>query len=333
MTLSAAQKPDLPWHQCYEPVEDREVLDYVSSCLTEAQQLFGPPAIPVREIHIRYTRLRKDRYGVTRAALIAPSQLSKQVLSSPTPAHRRFQELLPPSALAVLKRARAMPLSLEDQLHLTQSLNTLIDDPALGKDPLLRPLGRAASSGFRLSFSRSSHRKTNRRILEALFPRSILPAKKPPLVATKFNLCECIDRTRGAFALYIASKPGSDQFYLELAHETAHLLNADLFDWYVEGANNVFAERMAAKTGRSWEPWQKLFHRGRKKEPYALAYAMMKEVMTAAGAEGMKTLLSCAEPRTDGPHQRINISAWLATLPLQDAGRVDAAISRYAHPL
>jgi len=134
----------------------------------------------------------------------------------------------------------------------------------------------------------------------------------------------------GTFTLYLTRKQHEYAFHGQLAHEIAHLLNAHLFDAYVEGLNMVFAELLLKEHNLDWRGWQQHFEQNG--DPfYAATYFMMKDVSQAAGKDAMKTFLSFARYENN-PSSRmyIDINAWLSSLSPQKQQAIKAIIRHHA---
>ena len=137
------------------------------------------------------------------------------------------------------------------------------------------------------------------------------PCQDPETVIT--------DRQRGIFTIFISrGRPNGGEyywFYGQLAHEIAHLLNAELFDCYVEGLNSVFSRNFCISKSVGWACWRNRY-RSNRGSFYAATYFMMKDVLEVAGEECISTFLECAKP-TEGSQGRmhIDINQWLKSLP------------------
>ena len=152
------------------------------------------------------------------------------------------------------------------------------------------------------------------------------PASK---IRRGFRLCEITDPQHGVFTIYVSRAPGEYAFHGQLAHEIAHLLNARLFDMYIEGLNTAFAQRLLRKEGMDWSGWKTYLEH---QDPfYGATYAMMKRVWDLVGDQHIKTLLSYAIP-SDPAHtkMRIDIDAWLDALPPELRPKARAIIREHA---
>lgn len=128
-----------------------------------------------------------------------------------------------------------------------------------------------------------------------------------------FQLCEISDRQQGIFTIYLGRWPTEYSFHGQLGHEIAHLLNADLYDAYVEGLNTAFAERLLRKEQRDWTRWETYYEND---DPfYGHTYRMMKQVWDVVGDEHIRRFLSYAVPSGDERKMHINIDGWLDSLP------------------
>jgi len=143
------------------------------------------------------------------------------------------------------------------------------------------------------------------------------------------------DRQRGIFAIFLSGDwPVQEEYYSfyygQLAHEIAHLLNAELYDCYVEGLNTVFAEVLCTRQSVDWRCWRNHYSNN-PGSFYATTYRMMKEVSDAAGAEHMRHILRCAVS-TDASQERLHlcIDQWLDSLPRDKKVAVKAKIREHA---
>ncbi|MBI3268035.1 MAG: hypothetical protein HYZ53_03365 [Planctomycetes bacterium] len=134
--------------------------------------------------------------------------------------------------------------------------------------------------------------------------------------AGSFPLCELTDPAAGHFTLYLGEPPESPLFVGQLAHEAFHLLDTRFYDWYVEGLATVFAETFVRGKGLDWAVWERRFAAGGAKDPYAAGFAMMRAVVDAVGAEGVRGFLDFGVPASgSGERRRIDPDAWLHSLP------------------
>ena len=149
-------------------------------------------------------------------------------------------------------------------------------------------------------------------------------------VAEDFSLTECVDATNGVFAIYLAVDPTHPDYFPLLGHECTHLINADIFDWYMEGIATRFSEQICAEAGKPWGDWAKRFGKTRR-DPYALSYRMMHELQTQFPRE-YPALIQHVAPGANG-HLRIDIDAWLRTLSTSQRTQALTIIAPYTKVL
>lgn len=142
-------------------------------------------------------------------------------------------------------------------------------------------------------------------------------------------LTNLTDSRKGVFTIFLSRKPQEYSFYGQLAHEVVHLLNAQLYDSYVEGLNTVFSEKLLKRSGRDWSGWEKYFKGG--EEPfYAATYFMMKEVSEVAGDDAMRNFLSHAKYDSGNPQRMfIDIQEWINSIPREKRDKVKNVILKY----
>ena len=141
-----------------------------------------------------------------------------------------------------------------------------------------------------------------------------LPEARRYRIGRDFSLTECVDSTNGIFVIYLAVDPEHRNYFPLLAHECAHLLNPYILDWYMEGLATVFSEQRCLDTGREWGDWKRHFMRTRR-EPYGLSYRMMMELQQEL-PNGYATIIHFVAENGKGPDKlRIDIDAWLDSLP------------------
>jgi hypothetical protein len=209
-------KPDGPWHDAYEPIDDPESHAFIADALEKAIDQFGAPAIPVNKVLLR--RSRK------------------------TAAARKYR---------------------------------------IGED---------------------------------------------------FSLTECADATNGVFVIYIAVDPGHENYFPLLGHECAHLLNSNIFDWYMEGFATAFSAQLCEDSGRKWGSWKRHFERTRR-EPYGLSYRMMRELLEELPEEYPFIIRHTLVADDETGRDQVDIDAWIATLSPADQGIAVEIIDTYAEGL
>ncbi len=147
---------------------------------------------------------------------------------------------------------------------------------------------------------------------QVLFRRSKkTDAAKGFRVGEDFSLTQLIDSTNGVFVVYIGVDLDHRNYYPLLGHEAAHLINARITDWYMEGIATVFSKEVCEAAGKGWGDWERHFSKSRR-HPYALSYRMARDLKAAFPSEYPK-LISYATP--NGEWMKIDIDAWIAALP------------------
>lgn len=141
-----------------------------------------------------------------------------------------------------------------------------------------------------------------------------IPVKKVNLRLHTTALTALDNPTKGEFTVYLSRKPSEYAFHGQLAHEIAHLLNAQLLDCYAEGLATVFSEKMLDRQNLDWSRWETYYEQGN--EPfYGLTYSMMKEISETAGAENMRRLLQFAIYNDASKRwMYIDINGWLSSM-------------------
>ncbi len=151
-------------------------------------------------------------------------------------------------------------------------------------------------------------------------------------IAEDFSLTECVDSTNGIFAIYLAVDPGHRNYFPLLGHECAHLLNPFIIDWYMEGIATVFSEQMCADKELEWGDWSRHFSRTRR-DPYGLSYRMMLELRKEFPEEYPEIIRFVAENGKGARKLRIDIDAWIGSLPMDRQPVALKIIKGYAKAL
>ena len=133
-------------------------------------------------------------------------------------------------------------------------------------------------------------------------------------IAEDFSLTQCVDSTNGIFVIYIGVDSDHRNYYALLGHECAHLINPNITDWYMEGIATVFSEEFCESMNVEWGDWRRHFMRSRR-DSYALSYRMMLELKESFPAEYSSLVLYPVSNGKGGEWLRIDIDAWLASLP------------------
>ncbi|MBN2703541.1 MAG: hypothetical protein JXR23_04945 [Pontiellaceae bacterium] len=151
-------------------------------------------------------------------------------------------------------------------------------------------------------------------------------------VREDFSLTECQDATAGLYVIYMGMGPDDPDYFAFLAHECTHLLNPRITDWYMEGIATLFSEEVCEARGIDWSPLRSVFEAD-EREPYALSYRMMKALKEAFPAAYPSIIHFVAPNRSGEEWQRIDIDAWIASLPSADQREALAIIKPYAKRL
>jgi hypothetical protein len=166
--------------------------------------------------------------------------------------------------------------------------------------------------------------------IRQVYLRLSMPIDSDSGLKQGFQLTEIVDPDAGEFAIYLRHRPEDYSFYGQFAHEIAHLLNAQIYDAYVEGLNTVFADKLLMIKGKDWTGWESWFKTGNDSF-YAFTYYMMKEVDQIASKKDIRSFLRFAEPESclTGKMQ-INIEAWINSLTEKKRELIRGIISKYA---
>ena len=147
-----------------------------------------------------------------------------------------------------------------------------------------------------------------------------------------FSLTECIDSTNGVFVIYLAVDPGHRNYFPLLGHECLHLLRPYIIDWYMEGMATLFSEQFCAELNLPWGDWKRHFMRPRR-EPYALSYRMMMHLNEAFPEAYPALIQHTATDGSDPAWRRIDIDAWLNSLPPEKRADALEIIAGYTKAL
>lgn len=155
------------------------------------------------------------------------------------------------------------------------------------------------------------------------------PKRTTDNIRCGFQLCELIDENKGEFAIYVSRRPRDRFFHGQFAHEVAHLLDANMYDVYIEGLNTLFAERVVTKYGYNWQSWSA--HYSADHDPfYARTYNMIKQVAEQAGHQCLAHLLSFGENTPNTPRRRrVNVTEWLTSLCDEQSRQVSATLHEH----
>lgn len=336
--LQAPANEEKNWQQYYEPIESLTAVNFAHDALAEAVRLYGPSFFPVQEIHIRQSVKRLHPARFSRADIVDWCHFVTFLAGNRDgyPLSRLWGSLSAAARASVLDCGKSgKVMSVGEQFRLLDDLNHLVqsrsfyDARYFAQFVATHPALSKPEARFR-DLQGEQLERFNRRLVEAMFPAGVLlPFRERRWVSEGIELCEVIDPAVGRVVLYVSSPEGTPEFYLQLAHETLHLLNPLLYDWYVEGLGNVFAEQMALRNHLDWQPWQQRFVARREKDPYAIAYYMMREVVAVAGDDMEHFLRFAVRSGQTRGAMRLDIDGWLATLQPEKQKLVLAILKRY----
>lgn len=151
-------------------------------------------------------------------------------------------------------------------------------------------------------------------------------------IAEDFSLTECIDPTNGVFVVYIGVDPDHSNYHALLAHESVHLLNPYITDWYMEGIATVFSEQYCAGQAKEWGDWKRHFTKSRR-DPYALSYRMMLDLQMAFPENYARMVRYAVSRDAESRWLRIDIDRWIASLPAERRQEAREIIDPYASVL
>lgn len=149
-------------------------------------------------------------------------------------------------------------------------------------------------------------------------------------IGEDFSLTECLDSTNGVFVVYIGVDQDHRNYYPLIGHEAAHFINARITDWYMEGVATLFSKEACAAAGKPWGDWERHFSKSRR-HPYALSYRLARDLKAAFPAE-YPAIVSFTAPNGD-EWARIDIDAWIASLPIDRRGEALEIIAPHVKTL
>ena len=116
------------WHQHYEPIENKESLEFIDMALEEAQRFAGPSFLPVNEVHLRQSITRKHPARLSRADILDWNLFVETLLTkqSHTPWDSIWHNLSLTSRQRLEDKSPIQGFPIADQLVLLTDLNTLI---------------------------------------------------------------------------------------------------------------------------------------------------------------------------------------------------------------
>lgn len=340
-SCTSFQRTPAVWHQHYEPIEQQDALLFTHEALDEAQRFLGFSMVPVQHIHIRHSIPRKHYALLTRADIANWHQLTTDLISLRDSASLNsvWAKFDLEARQFIIAGSQEDSLSLHQQLTVVDALNKLIRDrtfynkSAFSAVSLSLSLQKCLTASSFIKNDLAEIERVNRQLLEALLPVSILPMPSPRYAKKGVELCECLDCQKGIFVIYISVSPGDPVFFPQLAHETLHIINPNLYDWYIEGLCNVFSEEICAVQGIPWTSMESHFQQERANDPYAISYFMMREINDIAG-DYMKTFFQYAAwTDKEKSKMHIDIDSWLSTLPVEMRSEILGVINAFKSQL
>ncbi len=145
--------------------------------------------------------------------------------------------------------------------------------------------------------------------------------------------CQTImmDEDKGIFCIFIANKRDDDHFFGNLGHEVLHLLNAKLFDPYIEGLCSVFGEQAIDDTNPIGARHRAAFRTLVGRTPfYAETYQMIKDIEQREYKDNVSTLFNYAtkEPSLEWLH--VDVDRWLESASVDDRKAIVPIIDKFA---
>lgn len=356
------EEPSDAPYRGYEPAETPEVLTLMKRMLEDAIEIFGSPRYPIRDVWIVRSIPRRHPARLSRSEIRDWNGWARFCLAQRSLA-RRIEKAQEPSDLSIQTRKRKKAETDEEdeeaiqqvrqflchrlrqkhenvlrrlaegervdpdqELALVTTLNEWIENPdEIPAGEHRPPKGR---KGIFFWKRRDSEEEARAMLVEAFSPY-ILPQAKAIKTGRGMACCELLDPERGVFVIYLQASLEDPEFFLELAHETAHLLDPGFYDWCVEGANTLFTYWMAKRYGLSWEPWEKRFASGGDRDSYAVALRMMEALTKVVGREGLRTLLLYSRLWDGGTKKGIDLEAWIRSFPEEKQEEAFRIVERY----
>ncbi|MBX9668898.1 MAG: tetratricopeptide repeat protein [Candidatus Obscuribacterales bacterium] len=145
--------------------------------------------------------------------------------------------------------------------------------------------------------------------------------------------CQTImmDEEKGIFCIFIANQRDDDHFFGNLGHEVLHLLNAKLFDPYIEGLCSVFGEQAIDDTNPIGARHRAAFRTLVARTPfYAETYQMIKDIEQRENRDNVSTLFNYAtkEPTVEWLH--VDVDRWLNSVSVEDRKTIAPIIDKFA---
>lgn len=168
---------------------------------------------------------------------------------------------------------------------------------------------------------------------EKIFGKPAIPVKQLLIFQRPGTRCQTIvmDEDKGIFCVFISCKPDSQQFQGNLGHELMHLLNAKLFDPYVEGLCSLYGERAITGDDPKSNSDRTAFKKLVLETPfYSETYLMLKEIEDNVDADHFKKFLDYAVYDRGHHWMHIDIDKWLSSLSQEERDQSMRIIQKYS---
>ena len=130
------------------------------------------------------------------------------------------------------------------------------------------------------------------------------------LLKENFSLVEVRSNQFEYANIYIGVDINHPSYYPLIAHESFHLLNPYINDWYMEGMASVFAEEFCLLKGIDAEKWVDYFNN----KPYQQSFYMMKKLKNKL-SEDYKSLIYYVKKNDENDiWSQIDINKWIKSL-------------------
>ncbi len=135
--------------------------------------------------------------------------------------------------------------------------------------------------------------------------------------------------SQGQYTISLTRLPQEISFQGQLAHETCHLLNPQLYDAYFEGFCTVFAEEYLRQEGLDWKIWSDYFRKGHEAF-YGQTYFLMREIVDTIGIRALQDFHTYTLTESQPDRKKIDIERWLSTLSDHQQMQVRQLIGKYS---
>lgn len=168
------------------------------------------------------------------------------------------------------------------------------------------------------------------------FGKPVIPVKTLLIFHRPGPNCQTImiDEEKGIFCIFIANRRDEDHFFGNLGHEVLHLLNAKLFDPYIEGLCSVFGEQAIDDTNPIGARRRIAFRTLVARTPfYQETYQMIKDIEQREAEDNVANLFNYAvkEPAIEWLH--VDVNRWLEAVSVDDRKTIVPIIDKFAEPI